>query len=393
MARGINGLLAFFIGGAFALTVAGAAASGPPPEPFYAATPDELVGKPGSIIRSEQFGDVVWGAKSYRVLYRSVGLDEKPIAVSAVVIVPDAKAPDGGLPVIAWAHPTTGIARDCAPSLRGEGVLMTIPGFKEMIEFGFVVAATDYPGLGTAGEHPYLVGVSEARAVLDSVRAARELAGAGERFAVWGHSQGGHAALWTGELAAEYAPELKLVAVAAAAPASELGALFEDDLSTVAGEGLTALTVEAWSRIYGAPVDEVVLPDALSDVAKIGAECLTKFTDLVEDERAIKGLGRKFLKADPVTTPPWKGFVSTNTPGNKAAGAPVFISQGSADTIVDPPVTINFAEKLCAQGATVAFLEVPGIAHDNIARRTGPEAVSWIADRFAGKPAQTNCIR
>ena len=56
--------------------------------------------------------------------------------------------------------------------------------------------------------------------------------GASNRFAVWGHSQGGHAALFTGELAARYAPELKLVGVAAAAPATNLIELFDDDEKT-----------------------------------------------------------------------------------------------------------------------------------------------------------------
>ena len=100
-----------------------------------------------------------------------------------------------------------------------------------MLDRGFVIAATDYAGLGGQGMHPYLIGLSEARAVLDSVRAARQLpdAAAGDRFAVWGHSQGGHAALFTGEQAASYAPELKLVGVAAAAPATYLGELFRAD--------------------------------------------------------------------------------------------------------------------------------------------------------------------
>ncbi len=99
---------------------------------------------------------------------------------------------------------------------------------------GYIVVATDYPGLGTDGIHPYLIGESEGRAVLDSVRAARDLpdSGASDRFAVWGHSQGGHAALYTGELAARYAPELKLVGVAAAAPATYLVELFDADQTT-----------------------------------------------------------------------------------------------------------------------------------------------------------------
>ena len=91
-----------------------------------------------------------------------------------------------------------------------------------MLAHGYVVVATDYEGLGVPGVHPYLVGVSEAHAVLDSVRAARELPAtqATSRFAVWGHSQGGHAALWTGQLQPSYAPDVTLAGVAALAPAS-----------------------------------------------------------------------------------------------------------------------------------------------------------------------------
>ena len=91
-----------------------------------------------------------------------------------------------------------------------------------MLRAGFVVTATDYSGLGTPGVERYLIGADEARDVLNSVRAARALTatGAGTRVAVYGHSQGGHAALWTGDVAPTYAPEFQIVGVAAAAPAA-----------------------------------------------------------------------------------------------------------------------------------------------------------------------------
>src|SRR5680860_268755 len=130
-------------------------------------------------------------------------------------------APAGGRNVIAWAHPTSGVAPDCAPSLYPDRAGL-IWNLRDMLSAGYVVVATDYPGLGTAGIHPYLIGESAGRAVLDSVRAAQHFSnsGASNRFAVWGHSEGGHAALFTGQLAARYAPDLKLVGVAAAAPTS-----------------------------------------------------------------------------------------------------------------------------------------------------------------------------
>ena len=143
---------------------------------FYETTSAELAGAPGSIIRAESFRGSPWGTRAERILYRSTGLDGQSIAVSAVVIIPTSSPPAGGWKVVAWAHPTTGVARKCAPSLQLDGMMDTIAGLDEMVKRGYVIVATDYPGLGTAGVHPYLVGISEGRAVLDSVRAARTFA-------------------------------------------------------------------------------------------------------------------------------------------------------------------------------------------------------------------------
>ncbi len=130
--------------------------------------------------------------------------------------------------MIAYAHGTTGLADACAPSraARPIGDRETVGGLPvpALWEFGFIVAATDYEGLGTPGRHPYIVGGSEARGVLDSVRAARQLPdveAADTTFAL-GASQGGHAALFTGEVAPTYAPDVPLAGVVALAPGAEL---------------------------------------------------------------------------------------------------------------------------------------------------------------------------
>ena len=204
---------------------------------LYDVSPGEIPGKPGSIIRVwplEGGGPGMGGnGDAFRILYRSTDPSGRPIPVSGAIYIPNGAAPAGGRNIIAWAHPTSGVVPPCAPSLMPDvgGMMWNLPN---MISQGYIVVATDYPGLGTDGIHPYLIGESEARSVLDSVRAARELpnTGASNRFAVWGHSQGGHAALYTGEVAARYAPDLKLVGVAAAAPATYLVELFDADETT-----------------------------------------------------------------------------------------------------------------------------------------------------------------
>ena len=92
------------------------------------------------------------------------------------------------------------------------------------LKAGYAVVRTDYEGLGTPSTHPYLIGVSQGRSVLDMVRAARKLDRTlGKKVVIAGHSQGGHAALWAGSLAGKWTPELDVRGTLALAPASHLG--------------------------------------------------------------------------------------------------------------------------------------------------------------------------
>ena len=72
---------------------------------------------------------------------------------------------------------------------------------------------------------------------------------------------------------------------------------------------------------------------------------------------------------------------------------PVFIAQGTADKVVDPPITVNFVGRLCARGNPVNFVEYANVDHDHIAKDSAGKALAWMGDRFAGKPAPSNCAR
>jgi acetyl esterase/lipase len=360
---------------------------------FYDPSPAEIEGAPGTIIRQETLSGAPLGAAAYRVLYRSTGLDGRPIPVSGVVIVPATPAPPGGRPVVAWAHPTTGVVPRCAPSLA-IFLFQQIQGLREMVERGYVVAATDYPGLGTPETHPYLVGVSEARAVLDSVRAARAIQGskAGGRFVVWGHSQGGQAALFTGLEAKQYAPDLDLLGVAAAAPATELATLMNDDMDTSGGKNLTAMTQWSWARVFDAPIDKVVAPDAMPVIDRLAEECIESIGDLWERQRTEKPLEKSFLSVPNLAgLEPWRSLMGENTPGTLPPGIPLFVAQGTTDQIVRPAVTRDYVGRLCKAGSKVSTLVLPNVGHGFIARDAAGAAVAWMADRFAGKPAPDGC--
>lgn len=360
---------------------------------FYQATDSEISGPVGSLIRKEPRVGAPAGATAYKVPYRSTKPDGTPIAVSGIVIVPAGQAPAGGWPIVAWAHPTTGVVSHCAPSLA-LFVFQQIAGSRRLLENGYAIAATDYPGLGTPGPHPYLVGDSEAHAVIDSVRAARSFPGLenSTRYTVWGHSQGGQAAFFTGMIAKAYAPELQLVGVAAAAPATDLAALMTDDLNTAGGRNLTAMTMWSWARVFNAPINEVVEPAAMATVNALANECIEGAFDLYVREKMSAPLATAFLSVkNPATIEPWKSLLAQNTAGDLPPDIPLFLSQGLSDGLVRPAVTQAYKVRLCKAGSKVKTLLMPGVSHGFIGYDSADAAADWMADRFQGYTPPSDC--
>jgi acetyl esterase/lipase len=360
---------------------------------FYRAPASDVAGAPGTLVRQEVIDGAPLGATTYRVLYRSTGLDDKPILVSGVVIVPPGDPPPGGRPIVAWAHPTSGVTPPCAPSLA-IFLFEQIQGLRSFVRDGYVVAATDYPGLGTPGPHPYLVGPSEARAVIDSVRVAATMpgAGGGKRFAVWGNSQGGHAALFTGIIAKAYSPELNLLGVAAAAPATDLAMLMNEDIDSVGGKNITAMTLWSWQRVFDAKMDKIVDPRALPAIDQLAEECIEGPFDLRRRQLTEAPLEQYFLTIKhPSDVEPWQRLLTQNSPGALPPEIPIFLAQGADDVIVHPDVTNAYAAKLCEAGSKVQMLSMPNIGHGRAAQASTQAMLAWIGDRFAGKAAPDDC--
>jgi pimeloyl-ACP methyl ester carboxylesterase len=362
---------------------------------FYRAPPSAVAGPPGTLVRQEVIDGAPEGAMTYRVLYRSTALDNKPILVSGVVIVPPGDPPPGGRPIVAWAHPTSGVVPPCAPSLA-IFLFEQIQGLRSFVRDGYVVAATDYPGLGTPGPHPYLVGTSEARAVIDSVRVAAQLpgAGGGKKFVVWGHSQGGHAALFTGIIAKTYAPELDLLGVAAAAPATDLATLMNEDIDSVGGKNITAMTLWSWQRVFDANMDKVVDRRAMPAIDQLAEECIEGPFDLRRRQLTEQPLEQYFLNTKhPSDVEPWHTLLAQNSPGTLPAEIPVFLAQGTDDVIIRPKVTQDYAAALCGAGSKVRIFSMPNIGHSRAAQASTQAVLDWMSDRFAGKDAPNDCSR
>ena len=373
-----------------------------PAGPFYKDPTPIPTGKPGLILRTQpQAVAATTGAPAgttlQKILYLSTDQRTgKRVPVSGQIWTPPGPAPRGGRPVLAWAHGTSGIASQCAPSLVTKPKPPTQPGFSEFLRNGWVVVATDYRGLGTQGPLQYLIGAASGRNVLDSVRAARNIpaAHASNRVVVWGHSQGGQSALFAGQLAPSYAPELKLLGVAAAAPAAELGQILRDDYNELDGAIVASLALWSWSHTQpGANLADVATPDARDLIDSLASRCINTDSGLFEDlpagaeEKLTTAIDPRKLEAQPA----WARIERENTPATSKTGPPLLIAQGTADNIIHPQTTATLVAGFCKAGRKVESIALPGVGHPTAGLVAAPRVASWAAARFAGQPAPSNC--
>jgi pimeloyl-ACP methyl ester carboxylesterase len=352
-------------------------------DPSFYSTPSSIPSSaPGTILRFETMNAPFPESQAWRVLYTSTGINGETIAVSGMVFAPAGPIPPGGRPVVSWAHPTTGIDDQCAPS-RSPKPYDDVQGLADFLNLGWVVVATDYQGLGTDGMHPYLVGASEAQGTIDIVRAARNLneTGASSNYFVFGHSQGGQAALFAGQMASTYAPELQLLGVAAAAPAGLLVPLFQADKNTAAGAVLGSYAVVSWSDIFGYDEATVVKSSLSERVQAVSEKCVVGGSRLSDIELGINDLilkGRMWA-ADPATTAPWSNQFALNTAAQSPITTPLLLTQGTADKIITPSTTAELTAMYVAMGNNQATEQVmDGVDHMKAGKASVPYVVPFF---------------
>lgn len=361
------------------------------PDAFY--DPHGLDPARGGLLRVEAFDrGLPAGASGLRILYGERDAQGMARVASAVVLLP-VDAPDGPRPVVAWHHGTTGVAPGCAPPLLRDPFAYA-PGLAEALAAGWVVVAPDYPGLGVAGSHPYLIGADTARSVLEAVRAAASIDGVrlAPQVVAWGHSQGGHAALWTGILAASHAPDLELVGVAALAPASDLPALVRAAQGSTVGRILSAYIVHAYAARYPElDAATLVRPGRRAVAGAIARRCLDGARALPTALVAAALPGSLFAE-DPGDGP--MGLRLAQNVPDRPIAAPVLVAQGDIDPLVLPEVQAGWVARRCAAGQPIEFRRYPGRDHLSLVAADSPlvrDLVDWTQARFAGEPAGPSC--
>jgi pimeloyl-ACP methyl ester carboxylesterase len=352
---------------------------------FYRPPPELVPEEPGRLIWVERI-DTRIPMDAWRILYTSEDAGGATIPVSGLLASPE--GPGRDLPLVSFAYPTLGVGDECAPSApQNNPYGLFFLAF--LVAEGWTTVASDYQGLGPPGPHQFLVGESEGRAVLDAARAAQRLrpAGAGGAAAVVGSSQGGHAALFAGELAPRYAPGLDLVGVAALAAPSHLGR-YLDDGGVLPFAPFAAIGIgDAYGRDPGAGLDEhdrALLERAARECSDTLGQVTPQFHD------------RRFVDRGPFDEESWCSLLERQDPGRAPIEAPVLLLQGEEDPIVPAASARRLFRRMCAQGDRVEFHVFPGVEHTGgeaglLQASAGSTLFPWLQARFEGLAARSNC--
>ena len=360
------------------------------PARLGAAAPGALIATGDAESQAHRLG----AARAWRMLYHSTDLAGHDIVVSALALVPHGSQPARGWPVVAWAHGTTGVAGQCAPSIAPNlgHDQSAVREVRALLARSWAVVASDYPGLGTPGVHTYLIGQADARAVIDSVTAAHLLLGrrvSGSWITV-GHSEGGQTALFAAQAADQRAPQWKFLGTVALAPASTLDALIpfaeathdpvEQAYLIYALEGLS--TVDAQLH-----VEQLLTPQARPLVADTAKGCIDDIVNV------LTGLHLDhLLNADTATMAHLSEELGRyDNPDQMRAAEPVLIAQGTADRDVPEGATDALASRLCRLGDQLDYRHYPGLDHNNLVAGSLSFVAAWITTRFARHAPPTTC--
>lgn len=355
------------------------------------ATADEVDTTPGTLVDSQELAPnlvLPGAAEAKRITYWTVGPDGQPALSTGAFFVPEGTAPEGGWPVIGWAHGTSGLGDECAPSLVGPAdVERDRQYLGTWLGQGYAIAATDYAGLGTPGVMPYLDGKVSAHSVVDSVKASRAVEKSlSNKWVVIGQSQGGGAAITTARYATEFGgPELDYRgAVGTGVPANiELVLLPAGPgfLPVAVGKGLTTYLLYILAGLrYAHP--EIDLNSYLTEqgrqlVDRAESVCVLEAED--EFEGTVSGdLFSRPLNQIPNFYGLLNDYMGVPTSGYDR---PLFIGQGLTDTDVPAPAALSLVAQLKANGQDVTLHTYP-TDHSGAVLQSQSDSIPFVKHLF-----------
>ncbi len=351
---------------------------------FY-ETPNPLpAGKPGELIRTISVDDYLLSSNfsAFRILYHSRSATGQDVAASGVVLVPEGTPPQGGWPVIAWAHAFTGAGRQCAPSLSRN--LDYGPFFSMYLNLGYAVVATDYAGLGTDFPNAVMDVESNATDVIDSIPAARSaVPQLGSRWVAMGPALGANAIIGVAELERRIRDPNYLGGVAISGVADLKEAY--DRLPKQQSLRMLASLAYAIKTVYpDFDVRGMLTEKALPAFHQIGQSCGSNESDseLSTSELVKQNWNKnKFVEE----------FFDRNRLGRNPAYGPLLVITDDTDFVVPPSMTAQAVARMCKLGDRIQVVKFSGSEPGQVLGGSVRDQMAWIAARFAGRPAPSNC--
>ena len=335
-----------------------------------------------------------------RLNYTSTsGVDDSQTAVTGAVFVPGGSWPAGGWPLIAFAHGTTGLARDCGPSDHPDmfGEVSLIGSF---VRAGYAVVTIDYQGLSTrvdAPPHPYLEPRTAAYNVIDGVHAARSVEPTiGAKWVVVGPSQGGAAAWATAEQYGKYENSTQtgeLVGAVAMSPVLDMtgyaDAAANGTLNT-AQRFLYPLIVVGASRADSRIDPGTYLPGLSTHDVDARMSCASGRTALAAQSHSpdAQALGSAAAQDSSDATALLRNTLQRFALPSARTDVPILAIYGSADEINPVHVTEAALARACSLGDKVARDRREGLGHSF---DPGPILGEWIGARMRGLHVQSDC--
>lgn len=350
-----------------------------------------------------ELGPATNGYHLFVMQYVSEGRPGVARAATALLYLPSGAVTKA--PIVAVEHGGSGAGPTCGPT---HVTFLTDPLAVPLVARGYAVIAPDYPGMGVDnGMTSFLVGAAEAASTLDGVRALRQFhdprfdaAQLGTELFVAGHSQGGHAALFTHQL---FDPSIgvRLLGSIAIAPglgsAREWATRFTGPARPMGGlEALALVSLHSHMLWAGGPPPEAwLLPNAAAKLPglfhdfcqpQLPAAVAASFPtlgDVYQPSFLAAAAGCKFEGGCPGFEP-WATAFIAERPGKFTSEVPSFVLQGLADTVVSPASTACIVDRMKARGTPVQACGYAGADHFNVLSSAVPDTVRWIEARRKG---------
>ncbi len=371
----------------------------PGADPFFDPPAGFESRPPGTVLRAREIelaflGTVRQQVSAWQLLYRSSDLDLRPEAAVTTVLLPAWADPAQARPVLAYQCAIDAIVDRHFPTYalqRGARSPGCVPQFELLVianalRRGWAVSIADHEGRGGHFGAPREPGYR----VLDGVRAAMAFEALGLNHdapvAFWGYSGGGMASSWAAEMAATYAPELRVVGAVLGAPVGDPGqALLKLNGTWLAG--LPAMVVAAIRHLYpdlDRLLNSHVNPTGLRRLAEI------ETLGTIAAVRRFRGDDIDHYidvpLADLLANPEVVTIIDDLRLGMHAPRCPVLVVHPVHDQFVDIADVDGQVQRYLDAGVHVQYLRDRLSEHITLMPLSAPLALEWLTDRIIGQP-------